>query len=422
MKLKFIAPAALAVLLAGGLVGCGGDDPNAVIVWATATEQAVLNDVVKLYNEQANDADKVSIKYVAVAEGDTGTEVAKDPSAATAPDLFLCADDHIYSLQSKNIVVDLTSGYQEKVKKNNNEVAVTGASYNGHLYGFPVTSDNGYFLWYDGDVLGTKDVETLEGILAKAKEKGKKVLIDLPNGWYSPTFYFPKEVCGPDSLKFKEDKNGDVIYDISWDNEKGVAASEAVAKLLKDYKGTVITGGNDVIVAGFTDKTLCAAVSGAWMEADLVGVCSKLAATKLPTFAVGTTKAQMATFTGSKIYCINGAKVDANAQARRDKATKLADFLTQKEAQLIRFEKRQAAPCNIEAAKDDRYTKHVSIGIKALNDQVQACAAVQATAAEGRYWDVGKAIGQALFDSNLGAYTTWKDFLKFECDSLRSAA
>lgn len=57
------------------------------------------------------------------------------------------------------------------------------------LYGYPMTADNGYFLYYDKSVLSEEDVQTLDGILAKANEAGKKVFMDVSNGWYIASFF-----------------------------------------------------------------------------------------------------------------------------------------------------------------------------------------------------------------------------------------
>ena len=429
MKLNKLMPLAFATLMAaGGLAGCGGES-DAIIVWATAAEEQVLNAVLEQHNASAAEEDKITVKYVAVAEGDTGTEVAKDPSAKSAPELFLVADDHIYNLQSKNIIVDLTSAYGQKIKDNNTAVSVTGASYNNKVYGFPVTNDNGYFLWYNKDKVTEQQAGKLESLLEAAKAANSKVLLDIANGWYAPTFFFSPDVCGTESLKFKENADGDVVYDITWDTDKAAAAFTAFNTLVDESKGTYknnfTTGGNDAIVAGFKDGSIVAAVSGTWMQGDLetaLGDATKLGATKLPTLKVGDKDCQMGTFTGSKVFCVNAAKTGDKAADKRAKAAKLAELLTEKKAQLIRFEKRGTVPCNKEALKDESYTKNVSIGAKALQAQCEAAAAIQSTSAEGRYWDVGKAIGQAMLDGKLGTYKTVKEFLKGECDILRKAA
>ena len=141
-----------------------------------------------------------------------------------------------------------------------------------------------------------------------------------------------------------------------------------------------------------------------------------LAADKLPEYHIDGQAYQMASFGGSKVYCINKTRPVEEQRT----AAALAELLTGKDAQLVRFEKRASLPCHIEAANDPRYTEHVTIGGKALLEQ-NAYACVQAQTAEDRYWDIGKAIGQAYIDSQLNG-ETWAQFLKGQMDTLRKAA
>lgn len=64
----------------------------------------------------------------------------------------------------------------------NSAGSIESATLDGVLYGYPMTADNGYFLYYDKSVLSEEDVQTLDGILAKANEAGKKVFMDVSNG------------------------------------------------------------------------------------------------------------------------------------------------------------------------------------------------------------------------------------------------
>ena len=422
MKLNKLIPLTFAALMAaGGLAGCSGDS-DAVIVWATAAEQAVVNKVVEEYNRNATEEEKIKVNYKAVAEGDTGTEVAKDPSGKNTADLFLVADDQIYNLQSKNTILDITSAYGAQITKDNTETSVIGASYNGKVYGFPVTNDNGYFLWYNGDALKDSEVGKLEDLLKVCQNKNKKFLIDIANGWYAPTFFLSPDTCGVDSLRWGENADGDVVYTIKdWDTKtKGVAVAEAARTLFQTYENNITTGGNADIVAGFEDGSIIAAVSGTWMLNDLKAKCENLKATKLPTIKVGTKDCQMGTFTGSKVYCVNATKTgDANV-AKRNKALKLANALTTKASQLIRFAERATVPCNKSALQDEAYTKNVDIGAKALQAQVEAAAAVQSLSAEGRYWDVGAAIGLAILEGEYGEYANMEALLKGSCNILRN--
>ena len=121
---------------------------------------------------------------------------------------------------------------------------------------------------------------------------------------------------------------------------------------------------------------MIAAVSGTWMENPLkAAIGDNLAACKLPTYTVDGQACQMASFTGTKVYCINKTRPVEEQRT----AAALAELLTGKDAQLVRFEKRASLPCNKEAAADPRYTENVSIGGAAFVKQAAfACVLPQA--------------------------------------------
>ena len=413
---------ALASVSVASLASCGeqqqqpGQTQVEINVWATAAEEAVINDVVATYNEGRPEAEQFKVKFTPVAEGDCGVTLSKDPTVDGAPALFLCADDHIADLTSKNIIAELKGARREKIEAENTDVAVLGVTQNGSVWGYPVTSDNGYFMWYDKSQVDAETVGNLEALLAHAKSIGKSVLMDLPNGWYANSFIMSPQACGVNSLYWSKNADGQNVYTTTWDNEIGVKVSEYVANLLTPYyaDGTLKIGSNEVIQAGFADRSMIAAVSGTWMENLLVAeIGADLAADKLPEYHIDGKAYQMASFGGSKVYCINKTRPVEEQKT----AAALAELLTGKDAQLVRFEKRASLPCNLEAAADPRYTENVSIGGAAFVKQ-SAFACVQSQTAEGRYWDIGKAIGQAYIDSNLNG-ETWAQFLKGQMDTIR---
>lgn len=425
MKKNRILAYALTAFAVVGLASCSsnsdvtyGDVSTPINVWATASEEAVITKVVDAYNAKQSDASqKFNVTFTAVAESDCGTTLAKDPTVDGAPALFLTADDHLFNLTNLNVVAELKGERATRIQEANSESSVVAVTVDDKVYGYPVTNDNGYFLWYNSDALS--DVSSLETILSTAKANGKKVLMDVPNGWYANSFIMSPEACGTSSLYWEKNANGKAVYTTTWDSETGVKVSEYIASLLTPYyaDGTLVIGGNEVISAGFADGSLIAAVSGTWMENDLTAAIKTgggtLAASKLPEYHIDGKGYQMASFSGTKFYGINKTRPAAEQKV----AAALGELLTSKESQLIRFETRQTLPCNNEAAKDSRYLDKVSIGGKALTEQSQyGC--VQAKTAQDRYWDIGKAIGQAYIDSNLGG-KTWSQYLKDQMDLLR---
>ena len=431
MKLLKLAPVALVSLLA--LAGCNkssapkevdyGSVNTKIVVWATAQEEAVVKKVVDAYNaKQTEDTRKFNYEFKAIQEGDCGSALSKDATVEGAPALALIADDQIEGLQSKNIILEVKGSYKERVQYYNSEVAVTGASSGEKLYGFPVTSDNGYFLWYNATALTDAQVEKLEDIIQVCKDTNKKMFMDVSNGWYVNSFFMSPEVCGVESLRWHAATEGTGnVYDVTWDSEAGVAAAQYVSSVIAPAKasGNFLNGSNEVLAAGMLDGSIIAGVSGTWMEKDLKAAAQAngytLKATKLPTFTYGGKAHQMASFTGSKVFVINKTRPVAEQKV----AAALADLLTNKESQLTRFEERAALPCNKEAAVDPRYTEHVTLGGGALNLQ-NNYAAVQALFAEGRYWDVGAAIGTAILEGTV-QNDGWATFLQTQCNLLRRA-
>lgn len=422
---KKVAYLGLTALCLGALAACGSSNKKnntdaehvKINIWATAKEEAVIKTVVDKYNA-ANPNNKFTYKFSAVAEGDCGTTLSKDPTVEGAPALFLVADDHIPSLVSKDIVSEIKGSRKDKVVNNTLSPAVAGATYNDKLWGYPVTNDNGYFLWYNKSALTDTQLGSLEDLLAAAKKAGKHVLMDVPNGWYVNSFFMSPEACGLSSLAWHTDAEGKSYTETTWDGEMGVKVATYINSVLQRYyaDGTLVIGGNEVISAGFADGTMIAAVSGTWMEGDLkAAIADNLAATKLPAYHMDGKACQMASFTGSKIYCLNKTRPVAEQKTAAD----LAALLTDTDAQLVRFETRQSLPCNNAATKDKRYTEHTTIGGAALKMQNQY-AAVQAQAAESAYWDIGKAIGQALIDGKLpDSAKTWAAYMKAQMDTLR---
>lgn len=416
MKLNKFAPLSLAALMAaGGLTACGGKKVGTeLIVWATAEEQQVLNIAVEKFNEEAaTDDDKIYMTYKAVQEGDAGADLAKNPSADTAADLVLIADDHVSGLASNGTIVEMDANVSALVKSAHVENAVKGVTYNNKIYGLPISNDNGYFLYYNSEFVTDDDAKSLEALFTKAKSLNKKINIDWGTGYYDVMPF-----VGPAGGKLSwSTKSSGVKYDINWDDAALVARAEKLSKLVVDNKNYFATGDDDFAANGFKDGSVIATVRGTWAYDSLKSAVGeeKLKATKLPTFD----GKQMGSFTGSKLYAVNASKAGDQGVARRTKALKFAEILTSKEMQLQRFEKRNTIPSRKDAQADDRYSKHTNITIEALNAQNAAASIVQSQSAEGKYWAVGGVIGKAVTSGELGDYTSWQEFLTAECDILR---
>lgn len=253
--------------------------------------------------------------------------------------------------------------------------SIQAASINGVLYGYPMTADNGYFLYYDKSVFTQEDVQTLDGMLAAANAAGKKVHMDVSNGWYIASFFLGA------GCKLDIDADGKQVCDFN--NANGLAAAKAILALCSDP--AFITG-DDSVLQGNIGDTISAGISGTWVA---TAIKEKLGenygASKLPTFTLNGQQVQMGSFLGCKILGVN-------TQTQHPvEAMKLAEFLTSEQSQIRRFEVRGYGPSNIQAAQSTGVQSNIALAALAAQSQFATSQHVL-----GAYWVPAEALGQQM--------------------------
>ena len=79
---------------------------------------------------------------------------------------------------------------QQTVKDSNDAGSVNAASVAGKIYAYPLTSDNGYYMYYDTSIISEKHAESLEAIIAACEANNVKFRYALENAWYTASFFF----------------------------------------------------------------------------------------------------------------------------------------------------------------------------------------------------------------------------------------
>ncbi|MCI6272403.1 MAG: extracellular solute-binding protein [Erysipelotrichaceae bacterium] len=346
-------------------------DTVSLTVWGSQEEQAVLQGMVDEFI-QAHPETKWDIKLGVVSEADAKTRYLEDPAAAA--DVFAFANDQINDLVGAGALYKVTRNAEE-IKSRNSEGSIEGASYDGQLYGYPMTADNGYFLYYDSSVFTEEDVKSLDAMLAKAAAANKKVFMDVSNGWYIASFFL-----GNGGTLTIEDG----VQVTNFNNEKGLETAEAIKAFTADP--AFLTGDDSILVAGMGD-TIAAGVSGTWNAAAIKeALGDNYAATKLPEFTTKSGLVQMGSFVGYKVLGVN------SQTKYPEQAMDLADFLTNEDNQKKRFEARQLLPSNINAASMPEVSEDVAIA--AL--QAQNPFGTSQKNVLGTYWAPAEAFGATM--------------------------
>lgn len=401
MKKKIVAGLMLTTVLCMALGGCGSNAANessdvseAVVPGAETSSTETVSDtdeadngVVELtvWSEEDNFdllnqmIDSFKQKYAGQAEFEINLVQGSDAETKNVllgdihngADVFPFADDQLSAMVAAGALYPVPNA--DEVKNANIEEAVSAASINGTLYAYPMTADNGYFLYYDKNVLSDEDVQTMDGMLAALEAAGKTFSMQLNSGWYLYSFF------GNTGLEFGVNDDGVTNY-CNWNATEGDIKGIDIAQAILNITSSpaFINEEDGDFVAGIQSGSVAAGISGVWNAVAVKEAWgSDYGAVKLPTYTVAGQQVQMASFTGYKMMGVNAYS------KHPEWAAKLADWFTNEENQTLRFEQRAQGPSNSNAA---------------ASDAVKQVPAIQAVIAQSQYGKLQR-VGNSYWDA-----------------------
>lgn len=378
MRKKILATV-LSVLMVGSLMGCQGTASDTTTETGETAEATEVAEEVSdsglveltIWGEEDNFEmlnamiDSFKQEYAGQAEFDITLAVCSDGEVRNVmlgnvhegADIFQFPDDQLNSLITGGVLSEVPNA--DEIKSANVEGAVSAASLNDVLYAYPMTADNGYFLYYNKNFLTEEDVQTLDGILAAAGAAGKKMTMDLTSGWYMYSFF------GNTGMDMGLNEDG-VTNHCDWNRTDGsvtgMHVGEAIVNAISNPAFKI--GGDADLIAGALDGSVVAGISGVWNAIAIKDAWGEdYGAVKLPTYTCNGNQIQMASFKGYKMVGVN------SYSEHLDWAHKLANWITNEENQTLRFTMRNQGPSNINAAASDEVAKVPAIA--AVMDQAQ---------------------------------------------------
>ena len=105
----------------------------------------------------------INAQIEGVSEADAGAKVVAD--VASAPDIYCFAQDQMARLVQAAALTGPAGDVAELIKSQNDAGSVAASSVAGTLYAYPMTADNGYYLYYNTSLFTEEDVESLEKII-----------------------------------------------------------------------------------------------------------------------------------------------------------------------------------------------------------------------------------------------------------------
>ena len=409
MKKKLISmlvSAAMASVLLAGCSSGSSDEPAAdsgekqnvsLTLWGAEEDQALLQNLIDSFKEEYADVANFDISLGVESESTAKDTVLTDAEAAA--DVYAFASDQLPdlvkagALQSIDEMEEALTAYTNKtvddIKNANTESSVEAATYDDTLYAFPMTADNGYFLFYDSTVVSEEDVATWDGLLAAAQASGKRVAMILASGWYNASFFY--------SAGFTTGLNEDGSTTMDWNGEAdytGVEVTQAMLNIASNPAFMAVADGD--ISNQIASGQLCAAVSGTWdATAAQEAFGDGYAATKLPTFTIAGAQLQQASVAGYKLVGVNAHSENAGWAAL------LADWITNEAAQQQRFDEREIGPSNNTVLESDAVKENTALAALAAQNEFGV---VQM--AGQNYWDPAATFGEMIAQGELNADDT----------------
>ena len=310
-----------------------------------------------------------------VGEGDAASNILTDVEAGA--DIFGFPQDQLSRLVAADALIELSDENAAIVAAENDAGSVSAAKMGDLTYAYPLTSDNGYFLYYDKSVV--KDPSTLEAIVADCEAAGKKIYFDIRSGWYQPAFFFGAGCV----LTYDTDESGAfTACNIDYASDKGLGALKA---LIKFTESPAFVNGSSVSNA----TNAAAIVDGTWDASAAKEVFGENSAcAKLPTVEMNGEAVQLSGFGGFKLLGVK-PQTDDEKLALCDE---LALYLSSGEVQLARYNEVSWGPSNLAAQADPAV--QADEALSALGQQLAF--AIPQGQYPGEYWGQAEALGDSI--------------------------
>ena len=347
-------------------------------MWGAEEDQDLLREISdKFIEKYGNYGGKITINLGAQSEKEAKDTVLTDPTAAA--DVYAFADDQLNELVQAGALQEVQLNADD-IKSRNTAASVDAATLNGKLYAYPLTADNGYFMFYDKSFFTEDDVKSLDTMMEKAAAAGKKVSMDVANGWYLYSFYAGAGLNL--SLALADDGVNTVC---NWNEAPGADVTQAVIDICKNPGFLALK--DEEFTGKLKDGTLVAGVNGTWRANDAAEVWGdNYAACKLPTYTLNGEQVQMASFSGFKLIGVNPHSANVGA------AMLLADYVTNEENETLRFQQRAQGPSNTNAL--------AAASSPALTAVVAQSEYANLQRVGGNFWASAETLGQICVNGN----------------------
>ena len=396
-KITKIATLALCACLSmGALAGCGGGEK--VVVWGGAEDQALLKQIVEEF-KAANPDVKETIKVEIQDAWDAQSVVAKDPEKAA--DVVLIPHDQVGIMAKAGLLSEIRDGtsatFATDIRTNNDSATVQQATYDGKLYGFPLTMDT-YIMYYTTDLF--PDAPGMDAFLSSvdqmlgadmpnipgSKEKATAFGFRIEDGFYLNMGFFAMGCT-------LYGENGDDVDACNWNNENGLKFMQYAAENFRQSGKKFKSDDAKNLATAVLNNRLGACISGGWEMQDTFKGATNIKYRTLPSITIDGEEKPLIALSNSKQYIVN------NMSTHKGTAMRLAAYITNETNQLRYAADRGYYPSNKNAqqnaaVQDDPF-------FKVIRQQLNLSIPVPVIPEISRYWEAAKTLGSSIYNGSL---------------------
>ena len=339
-----------------------------LVVWGAEEDAELMNQIIQSFQAEYQGQADFQISFE--VQGESQCKDVLLGGLEDGADVFTFADDQLNALAAAGALDPIENA--DEIRNRNLSSTVEAATVNNRLYAYPLTADNGYFLYYNKRYITEEQVKTLDGILEAAASSGKLFTMDWSSAWYVYSFF------GNTGLQIGLNDDGITNY-CTWNQTdgdiRGVDVAQAMLRIAENPGFANCT--DEAFLNGVKDGSVIAGISGVWNAVAVKDAWGENAgAVKLPTYTCKGSQVQMASFSGCKLIGVNAYS------EYPEWASRLADWITDEENQRLRFAMRGQGPSNIVVAGSEEISQ--SPAIAALLEQSEFS---QLQRVGGKFWD-----------------------------------
>lgn len=368
----------IGILCTVSLTGCdkaqktdssdAGNQKVELVVWGAEEDKELMTQIIQSF--QTNYQGQADFQISFEVQGESQCKDVLLGGLEEGADVFTFADDQVNALAAAGALDPIENA--DEIRSKNLSSAVEAATVNNQLYAYPLTADNGYFLYYNKQYISEEQVKTLDGILDAAAASSKQFTMDWSSAWYVYSFF------GNTNLQVGLNDDGITNY-CTWNQTDGDIRGIDVAQSMLQIAGSpgFANSTDEEFLSGVKNGSVIAGISGVWNSVAVTESWGEnTGAAKLPTYTCNGKQLQMASFSGCKL-------IGVNAYSEHPKwAARLAEWITNEDNQRLRFEMRGQGPSNIAVADSSEIQN--SPAIAALLEQSEFS---QIQRVGGKFWD-----------------------------------